>query len=202
MVKEYWNQRYATNETVYGKEPNAFFKLFIDLHKPGTVLLPAEGEGRNALYAAKKGWTVHAFDFSEKAREKALKTANEQGLRINYWLEQIETFKANQQYDLVASIYVHLPPSLRKTFHQELIRSIKPGGFLLLEAFAKEQIEFDSGGPKDEALLYNASALCNDFKFLHLLNCEQKELRLKEGEFHSGMAAVLRLTGQKIKFKK
>ncbi|WP_290791622.1 class I SAM-dependent methyltransferase [Flavihumibacter sp. UBA7668] len=172
MVKEFWNQRYATNETVYGKEPNAFFKLFIDLHKPGTVLLPAEGEGRNALYAAKKGWTVHAFDF--------------------------KTFKANQQYDLVASIYVHLPPALRKTFHQELIRSIKPGGFLLLEAFAKEQIEFDSGGPKDEALLYNAPTLCNDFKFLHLLNCEQKELRLKEGEFHSGKAAVLRLTGQKI----
>ena len=198
MAKEFWDQRYVANESVYGSEPNAFFKQFIDNHKPGTVLLPAEGEGRNALYAAKKGWTVHAFDYSEVAREKALKAAGEQGLKIVYWNQSIEDFRANQQYDLVASIYVHLPAALRKQYHQELIKSIRPGGYLLLEAFAKEQIDYKSGGPKDPALLYDAPTLCNDFAFLHVLSCQQKDLHLNEGPFHSGEAAVLRLTVQKI----
>ena len=198
MAREFWNQRYTENESVYGIAPNAFFKEFTDTHKPGKLLLPAEGEGRNALYAAKKGWTVHAFDFSEVAREKALQAATEQGLQIVYWNQSIEDFHANQQYDLVASIYVHLPPQLRKQYHQELIKSIRHGGYLLLEAFAKEQIENNSGGPTDPALLYDAPTLCNDFAFLHVLSCHQKELQLNEGSFHSGAAAVLRLTVQKM----
>jgi hypothetical protein len=98
----------------------------------------------------------------------------------------------------VASIYVHLPPVLRKQYHQELIKSIRPDGYLLLEAFAKEQIENNSGGPTDPELLYDAPTLCNDFAFLHVLSCHQKELQLNEGSFHSGSAAVLRLTAQKI----
>lgn len=45
----------------YGTEPNAFFKAQLDQLTPGRLLLPAEGEGRNAVYAAKKGWEVAAF---------------------------------------------------------------------------------------------------------------------------------------------
>ena len=74
-MQEFWNKRYAENEMVFGYKPNQFFKLFIDLHISGTLLLPAEGEGRNAVYAAEKGWQVDAFDFSATAKEKALKYA-------------------------------------------------------------------------------------------------------------------------------
>lgn len=197
-MQQFWDQRYAANETVFGVKPNKFFKLFIDLHKPGTLLLPAEGEGRNAVYAAQKGWQVDAFDFSEVAREKALDLARGEKIKINYDLKNIIDFKATKQYDAVALIYVHLPEKLRKTFHQEVYNSIKPGGFLVLEAFAKEQAELGNGGPKDPGLLYDAHSLCNDFQFLHILNCEQKELVLDEGEYHKGKSAVLRLIGQRL----
>jgi hypothetical protein len=70
-----WNERYGADEYVYGKEPNGFLKEFIDNHPPGKILLPAEGEGRNAVYAASKGWEVTAFDFSEEGKKKALKLA-------------------------------------------------------------------------------------------------------------------------------
>lgn len=197
-MKQFWNQRYAENEIVYGNEPNKFFKLFIDLHKPGTLLLPAEGEGRNAVYAASKGWQVDAFDFSEVAREKALDFARGERVTINYELKNIADFKAVKQYDAVALVYVHLPDSIRKTFHQEVYNSIKPGGFLMLEAFAKEQIQFESGGPRDENLLYDAPSICSDFPFLHMMSCEQKEIMLDEGDFHKGKAAVLRMVGQRL----
>ena len=93
-MQQFWDQRYAANETVFGDQPNKFFKLFIDLHKPGTLLLPAEGEGRNAVYAAQKGWQVDAFDFSEVAREKALDLAKGEKVSIKFELRDIAGFKA------------------------------------------------------------------------------------------------------------
>lgn len=198
MDKLYWNTRYAEHDAVYGIEPNRFFKAFIDSHKRGTLLLPADGEGRNAVYAAKRGWQVDAFDFSEIARKKALQSAMANGVKINYQLMDLIDFKADKQYDAVGLIYVHLPPALRAHFHDEVYKSVKPGGFLVFEAFAKEQIHFNSGGPKDVSLLYDAPTVCGDFPFLHIISCGQKELVLDEGKFHSGTASVLQMIGQKL----
>ena len=198
FMKEFWNQRYREKDWVYGEAPNQFFKQFIDSHKPGTVLLPADGEGRNAVYAASKGWQVDAFDFSEVARSKALAFAKDKNVTIDYALKNIEDFKSGKKYDLVALSYVHLPEKLRKKFHIEVYESIKPGGYLILEAFAKEQLQFDSGGPGDESLLYDAPSICSDFPFLHMLACEQVELELNEGPYHRGKASLLRMTGQRL----
>lgn len=197
-MQPFWDQRYAEEKMIYGNQPNKFFKSFIDTHKPGTLLLPAEGEGRNAVYAASKGWQVDAFDFSEVARKKAMDFARLENVAVNYERKNIADFKAGKQYDAVALIYVHLPEPLRKSFHQEIYNAVKPGGFLVLEAFAKEQIHFESGGPKDPALLYDAPSICGDFPFLHLLSCSQKEVVLDEGDYHNGKAAVLRMIGQRL----
>jgi SAM-dependent methyltransferase len=198
MENKFWNKRYSENNTVYGHEPNLFFKAFIDSHNPGSILLPAEGEGRNAIYAAEKGWLVDAFDFSEVARKKALLQATAKNVNINYWVQEIETYKAEKKYDAVALIYVHLPQALRSSFHEQIFQSLNSGGYLILEAFAKEQAAFNSGGPKDKQMLYDAPSICSDFPFLYLLSCRQKETELNEGEFHKGKAAVLQLVGQKL----
>ncbi len=197
MMQEFWNQRYAENEMVYGYKPNAFFKLFIDLHTSGTLLLPADGESRNGVYAAEKGWQVDAFDFSATAKEKALKYAASKNVPINYTLQNIAEFVATKQYDAIALCYVHLPEPLRNTFHQEIYKAIKPGGFILLEAYAKNQLQYNSGGPKDIDMLYAKADICKDFPLLDFKTCEEMELVLDEGPFHQGKAAVLRLIGQK-----
>lgn len=197
-MQQFWDQRYAENETVYGFRPNQFFKLFIDLHKPGSILLPAEGEGRNAVYAAQKGWDVSAFDYSTVARDKALEWAAREKVSLQYDIKDVGEYSPDKQFDAVGLIYVHLPPETRVQFHHKIMNSLQPGGFLILEAFAKEQLQFDSGGPKDPAMLYDATTLCNDFKELHIISCELVEINLKEGEFHQGNAAVLRMLAQKL----
>jgi hypothetical protein len=198
MKNEFWNKRYEANDSGYGNEPNAYFKSFIDSHPPGSILLPADGEGRNAIYAAKKGWKVDAFDFSEVAQQKAMQRAEQQKVNIHYEVMNIEDFKATKQYDAVGLIYVHLEPELRKKFHTEIAKSLSQAGYLIFEAFAKEQIENASGGPKEAALLYDAASICNDFQLLYIISCGQKQVDLSEGNFHKGKAHVLRLIGQKI----
>lgn len=198
MEQDIWNKRYKENPTVYGSKPNEFFKQFIDSHKPGNLLLPADGEGRNALYAASRGWKVDAFDFSDEARIKALKSAKERNLTIHYETKRIEDFIPDKPYDAIGLIYVHLPEAIRKPFHEKVYQALAPGGYLIMEAFAKEQVKNQSGGPKDKALLYDAPTICGDFPFIHQLYCGQKVLHLDEGPFHSGQADVLQLLGQKV----
>jgi hypothetical protein len=198
MNRTLWNTRYAEYDIVYGHQPNRFFKYFIDTHKPRRILLPAEGEGRNAVYAASRGWEVDAFDFSEEAFKKGIAFSKQKDVSINYQVLEIEKFSAEKKYDAVGLIYVHLPANIRQQFHKQVLNSIRSGGFLILEAFAKEQIEFNSGGPKDISLLYDAPTICQDFPFLHIHFCGQREIEVNEGKFHKGNAAVLQLLGQKL----
>ena len=72
---ELWNERFSTNEYIYGTNPNKFFKEQIDKINPGRLLLLGEGEGRNSVYAATKGWIIDAVDFSQTAKDKALMLA-------------------------------------------------------------------------------------------------------------------------------
>jgi SAM-dependent methyltransferase len=198
MNKTFWDNRYAQNETVYGRKPNRFFKSFIDSHKSGSILLPAEGEGRNAIYAARRGWQVDAFDFSDEAQKKAMYLAEQSKVHIDYQIAEIKNFRAVKKYDAVSLIYVHLPVGIRENFHREIYDSLRSGGYLVFEAFAKEQIHFTSGGPKELSLLYDAPTVCNDFPFLHIISCGQKEIEMDEGVFHKGKGAVLQLLGQKL----
>ncbi|MCU0373551.1 MAG: SAM-dependent methyltransferase, partial [Ignavibacteria bacterium] len=92
MQKNFWNERYASPDFAYGTEPNDFFKREISKLVPGKLLLPGEGEGRNAVFAAIKGWDVTAVDFSEQAKIKALKLADENNVKINYLVSPLEDY--------------------------------------------------------------------------------------------------------------
>ena len=70
-----WNDRYSSEEFAYGTAPNNYLKEQLEKLKTGSILFPAEGEGRNAVFAAKLGWKVSAFDISAEGKNKALKLA-------------------------------------------------------------------------------------------------------------------------------
>lgn len=196
-MKHFWEERYGKYDTVYGTEPNVFFKAQLDVLTPGSILLPAEGEGRNALYAAANGWLVTAFDYSETARKKTLEKAAERKLIVQYDTKDITSFVAKEQYDVVALIYVHLPEQLRTAFHREIFTSLSSGGVLILEAFSKQQIGNTSGGPSDPALLYDRATILEDFNQLDVELCEEVCTELDEGVFHNGKANVVRFVGRK-----
>lgn len=200
---QFWDARYAAHEWVYGTSPNAYFKSFLDAYagKPGRLLLPAEGEGRNAIYAARKGWEVEAFDISEAGRQKALKWAEAEQLHLTYYHAGWEDFENHLQseFDLIALIYAHMPARIRSEVHGQLVRWLRPGGHLLLEAFRPEQLGRNSGGPKDTAMLYSPEALAYDFGALETLELAGHEVQLQEGPFHQGQAAIVRFLGRRPK---
>lgn len=198
MMQEFWNKRFGEAAYAYGTAPNAFFASCLDGRTPGRLLLPAEGEGRNAVHAARLGWQVEACDYSAAGRDKALRLAAEAGVTIDYRLVDLAEYEPPAaHYDMVACIYLHLPPALRRVVHRRLAHALVPGGTLILEAFAKEQLGNPSGGPQDEAMLYNIAELSEDFADLNLeLSCREK-IVLHEGQFHEGEAQVVRLIARR-----
>ena len=200
---DFWNNRYGEDSYAYGITPNLFFSAELEKLAPGKVLFPAEGEGRNAVFAASLGWDVVAFDSSEAGKKKALKLAAVKGVQINYNVVSLSEFVADpESFDALVLIYAHFPSDLREIFHRKLSRLVKPGGRLILEGFSKEHLKYSSvnvsaGGPKDLSMLFSLEELTSDFSDFDFQLLEEKNIHLNEGRYHAGEAAVLRLHGIK-----
>jgi hypothetical protein len=193
-MQNQWDERYASKEYIYGTEPNNFLKEKLSTLKPGCILFPAEGEGRNAVYAATLGWQADAFDQSEEGMKKAILLANQNNVQINYYPESLQDWNPEpDQYDCIALIFVHLPEELRKQVHQSAIKALKPGGTLILEAFTINQLSRSSGGPKIPELLFTNDQLKNDFINTIELEILETQVILDEGSLHHGVADVIRL---------
>ena len=190
-----WEERYGRDEYAYGEEPNAFFKASLDpLPAPGRLLLPGEGEGRNAVYAARRGWKVHAFDSSAAGRDKALRLAKRHGVQIEYDIADYESAHIEPAaYDAVALIFTHMHQRIRRSVHQRLVTALKPGGHLFVEVYSQEQLRYGTGGPPNAEMLSTLADLREDFSGLQILQLEQVEAEIHEGQYHTGLASVIRL---------
>ncbi len=193
-----WDERFSDEEFFYGEKPNKFFAEYLtSIEEIGRILLPAEGEGRNAVFAAARGWDVYAFDSSKVAQQKALDFALSEKVLINYDLLDLANFVPKpEHYDLIALVFVHMPDGMRKIFHQKVINSLKVGGTLLIESFAKEQIHNKSGGPPDVNMLFSTDMLKADFSDLSILKLCQEKTALNEGHHH-GEADLIRMIARK-----
>ena len=196
----FWDERYSNEEYLYGTEPNQFFKEEIQKIKPsGKLLLPGEGEGRNAVFAAKLGWKVDAFDQSKVAKQKAIKLAELNNVIINYSNIDLQKFSTKKNhYDCAAIIFVHLPSDIRSPFYKKIIESLKPNGKVILELFSQNQLGKNSGGPQNLEMLSTLEEIKNTFKDLRAVILNEENIYLAEGEKHSGEASVIRFVGEKI----
>jgi SAM-dependent methyltransferase len=197
-MQNQWDERYARQEYIYGTEPNNFLKEKLRSVKPGRILFPAEGEGRNAVYAAGLGWETDAFDQSVEGSKKALQLASQNNVQINYLIQSLDDWNPeSDHYDCIALIFVHLPEELRKRVHQSAIKALKPGGILILEAFTINQLSRTSGGPKMPELLFTSDQIKNDFINTSELEIIETQVILNEGPLHQGIADVIQLTCHK-----
>ena len=198
-----WDDRYSNEEFAYGTTPNNYLKEQIEKLNTRTILFPAEGEGRNAVFAAKLGWEVSAFDISEEGKNKAIKLAETNNVVIDYKVGQLETLNYNaEQFDAIALIYAHFPAELKSDIHKMLETYLRKDGIIIFEAFSKKHLEYLAindkvGGPKDIESLFSIEEIQADFPNYDIIELEEKEIELNEGLFHNGKGSVIRFVGKK-----
>ena len=108
MDSRMWDARYEDVDLVWSAEPNLFLPPLVEDLKPGTALDVACGEGRNALWLARQGWSVTGVDFSPVAIDKAKAIAG--GTDVAWLVDDVTAMDMEEQFDLVMVFYLHLPP--------------------------------------------------------------------------------------------
>lgn len=203
MSREFWDERYANEEFVYGKLPNKYFKEKIVELSVGKALFAAEGEGRNAVYAATLGWEVTAFDQSLSAKKKAILLAENNQVTIDYLVSDLYNFNyTSASFDVLVLIFAHFPEEKRRIYHRQLTQTIKNGGYIILEAFSKNHMQNQKenpkvGGPKNIDMLYDLDEIKEDFQNFEFLEAYETETELNEGEHHKGKGSVIRILAKK-----
>jgi SAM-dependent methyltransferase len=194
-----WNERYASAEYFYGTEPNDFLRQEAERLKSGSrVLCLAEGEGRNAVYLAGLGHEVTGVDGSSVGLEKLQRLARERGLTVSTVVSDLAEYDlGSAQWDAIVSIWCHLPPPLRADVHRRAVQALKPGGWLILEAYTPRQLEFKTGGPPNPDLMMTLERLKPELGELEWIHAAEIDRVIHEGKGHDGQSAVVQLVARK-----
>jgi len=195
-----WEARFSVPDYVFGKEPNYFLKSCAPLlPATGKVLAIADGEGRNGVWLAERGLDVLSIEYSDSAREKAKALAKERNVNAVFERADVHEWRYPEAaFDVVVDIFTQFStPPQRATKWAGVRRTLRPGGLLILQGYTPKQLQYGTGGPKVVEQLYTRAMLEEAFGDLRNLTIVEEEREMDEGAAHSGMSAVINLTGRK-----
>jgi SAM-dependent methyltransferase len=194
-----WDERYGEPGYAYGLQPNDFLLSSLDLLKPGGKLLClAEGEGRNSVHLAEKGFEVTAVDLSAVGLEKVKRLAEERKVQVETECADLGRYlPAPESYDGVISIFCHLPPVSRTHLHRQVVECLREDGIFILEAYTPKQLNYGTGGPQQKQLLVALEELIQELRPLHFLIAREIDREIHEGRYHNGIGAVVQVIGKK-----
>lgn len=194
-----WHERFQTKEYMYGEQPNTFIKNFAyHLKDYRTVAAYAEGEGRNAVFLATEKHIVTAFDYAQSGLDKTTELAKKHNVIVQTELiDLLHDEIPVETFDAAIMIFGHFQHEQQQGVFERIVRSVKPGGIIMMELYSTYQLPYASGGPKQLDFLYDPSevlAWCKPHKIIHFFTGEQVR---NEGILHTGLAHTIQLVIQK-----
>ncbi len=189
-----WDERYQGGAFQFGEAPNRYLEELRPWFAPGMrALALGDGEGRNGVWLAQQGLVVTSLDWSPVGMAKAAQLAERRGVALRTVVADAAAWAYPEAgFDLVAWIYLHLPPADREAAARGAMRALAPGGLLALECFTPAQQGRRSGGPKLPELLWSRAIVEDLFGGLEVLELLEGTVSLDEGPRHQGPAEVVR----------
>jgi len=198
--QQFWDDRYAAEGYLFGEEPSQFVtRRFVDIAPGGRVLAVADGEGRNGVFLAGKGFDVLSVDASPVAVAKALDLASRRGVILQAQVVDLEDWVwPEAAFDAVVAVFIQFaPPDLRARLFAGMKAAVRPGGRILLHGYRPEQLAYGTGGPRAAANLYTADGLAAAFSDWRILTLDSYDAELREGAGHAGMSALIDLVAER-----
>ncbi len=199
LEAEYWDKLYRRHEYVYGTAPNQYLLRHASLFQPGmTAFVPGDGEGRNGVWLAKKGLQVVSAERSPWGVAKGMRLARHHDVTVQFeCCDLLDWEWPQKQFDVAVALYLHLQPRERKQVHRKLAHCLRPGGFVLLEAFKRSGRHSAKNSGRSDAALYTTALLARDFQRFKILELLENTVLMEEGPMHQGYAKVVRVLAQK-----
>lgn len=172
--KDFWDKRYAENSYVYGKAPAVSLAKYADYLAEGSRILDVGmGEGRNAVFLARRGHQVVGVDISQVAIKKARLLAQESGVRIETITKSMNSYEAPDGYfDAIICYYF-----VDRELHQKFLKWLRPGGILIYEAYTQLQKNKDGLKELDPRSYLDQGELLTLFPAFQVLVYEEPDHR-------------------------
>ncbi|MFN2606418.1 MAG: class I SAM-dependent methyltransferase [Acidimicrobiales bacterium] len=165
MDREQWNERYRSAPVLWTVDPEPFLSGEVGDRPPGRALDLGAGEGRNALWLARRGWHVTAVDFADVALERGRRAA--EAAAVAGSVEWVEADLVNYRppagaFDLVLAMFVHLGADRRPAALGRAAAALAPGGTVLVVGYDTTNATEGDEGPRDPALLFSPEDVVAD----------------------------------------
>jgi SAM-dependent methyltransferase len=128
-----WDARYSERDVArWSGRPNGRLLAEVASLTPGRALDVGCGEGADAIWLARSGWTVTAIDISDVAVIRAREAAELAGAVVE-WVrgDALQTPFPAGSFDLVSMQYPALPKAAGEAAVRALLDTVRPGGLLL-----------------------------------------------------------------------
>ena len=134
MKGQEWDDRYERGGgALWSGRVNTVLVAELEGHAPGSVLDVGCGEGADAVWLARAGWTVTGLDVSETALERAAEAARAAGVEVDWLCSGVESAPLPARgYDVVSVHYPALKQSPGDDASRALLSAVAPGGTLLV----------------------------------------------------------------------
>ena len=189
-----WEERFAKEEYLFGKEPVPFLLRHAGLFEKGqSVLSIAEGEGRNAVHLAKQGLDVTGVEFAPSAVAKAEKLAAENGVSPTFIQSDLFSWEWPQgAFDITMGLFFQFTgPEQRDILWRKMRRATRAGGLVMIHGYTPEQLKHGTGGPPHAENMYTPADFAEVFDGCDVLVCEEYEAEQRSGSAHVGMSALI-----------
>lgn len=193
-----WNERYSEEGYVYGTEPNGFLRENVFQIRSGPILSLCEGEGRNAVFLAERGFEVTGVDGSEVGLQKAQELARQRHVQLTTVVADLAEYTPPADtFGAAIAIFAHVPSTIRKRIFQLTVAALKPNGVFLIEAYTPKQLTMGTGGPKELDRLVTLDDLQTDLIGCKFILAQETERDICEGRYHTGKGHVVQVIARK-----
>lgn len=176
MDRTEWDERYRAAPVLWPIDPGPFLGGEVGGQPAGRALDLGSGEGRNSVWLAERGWRVTAVDFSEVAIDRGREQAREAGVEASIaWVNEdlLEFRPATGVFDLVLSLFVHLPAEDRRAVLRRAVDSLAEGGTILVVGYDRANATEGKDGVRDPKLLFTAEEIAQELDGLRVERAEQ-----------------------------
>jgi tellurite methyltransferase len=139
-----YDQRYKSTENYWQFRPSSMSFKILELQPPTQKPLRALeigcGEGGNAIFLARNGYVVTAFDLSEVGVQKTKENAEKNNIEINVFKADINEYLPTDEYDLIFSsgTVQYLLPEKRQIFIEACKTKTSINGLNVFHTFVKK----------------------------------------------------------------
>lgn len=159
--KDYWDAKYRDRHHLWSGDPNPQLVAEATGLAPTTALDVGCGEGADAIWLARRGWTVTAVDLASTALQRAAVHAQEAGgeiaARIEWREEDVTSWIPEPgRFGLVSAQFLHFSAQERAVLFGRLAAAVAPGGTLLLVGHHVSDLQTSVARPPMAELYFTA----------------------------------------------